>query len=128
VSFLPNAIAGAATGFLAGGPAGAVAGGVQGALTSSSPSGGNNLSPNNPAGLLAGQQGADASYEQISYGMTLESMRHNLQMQAQSQQYNELTDEQSEQLREVNQMREVAMKQREADNKVVKDFVGQIKE
>ena len=37
-------------------------------------------------------------------------------------------DEKSEQLREMNVMREVAMKQREADNSILKEFIRTIKD
>lgn len=50
-------------------------------------------------------------------------MAHQLQMQSQSQQFNDVQDEKSEQMRETNTLRTVAMKQREADDKIVKEFI-----
>ena len=53
---------------------------------------------------------------------TLE-LGHQAEMQAQSQQFNDVQDEKSEQMREMNTLRDVAMKQREADDKIVKEFI-----
>ncbi len=44
-------------------------------------------------------------------------------MQVQSQQFNDVEDEKSEQMREMNTLRTVAMKQREADDKIVQEFI-----
>jgi hypothetical protein len=44
-------------------------------------------------------------------------------MQIQSQQFNDVQDEKSEQMREMNTLRQVAMKQREADGAIVKEFI-----
>ena len=67
-----------------------------------------------------------AEYDQ--FALNLENMRHNSAMQWQSTMFNELEDEKTEQLREMNVMRDVAMKQREADNSILKEFIRTIKD
>ena len=52
-----------------------------------------------------------------------EELQHQTQMQIQSQQFNDVQDEKSEQMREMNTLRTVAMKQREADDKIVQEFI-----
>ena len=49
-----------------------------------------------------------------------------LQLQAQAQQFDEMTSERSELLRETNTLRDVAMQQRKADNQIVKEFIRSI--
>jgi hypothetical protein len=53
----------------------------------------------------------------------MEEMRHQVEMQVQSQEFNDVQDEKSEQMREINTLREVSMKQREADDRIVKEFI-----
>jgi hypothetical protein len=110
-----NTLAGAATGLLTtGNPVGAIAGGVQGALAGGGASGAGNIQPSTDP-TLAGQQVADKAYEGAQLLLNVENMRHNLSMEMQSTMFNEVEDEKSEQLREMNTLRDVAMKQREAD-------------
>ena len=49
-----------------------------------------------------------------------------LQLQAQSQQFDEMTSERSELLRQQNTLRDVAMQQRKADNEITKEFIRSI--
>ena len=124
---LLNGIAGAATGFLTtGNPVGALAGGVEAGMQGG-PAGAGNLGPNNDPTLPL-QQYADQMAEYDQFALNLENMRHNSAMQWQSTMFNELEDEKTEQLREMNVMRDVAMKQREADNSVLKEFIRTIKD
>ncbi len=117
-----SGLLGAGLGLLTGGPAGAIAGGITGFEGSGSPSGLPNISSSTDP-LLPAQQGLDYWYEASSFGMEAEEMRHQLAMQQQSQAFNDVEDEQAEQMRELNTLRDVAMKQREADDKIVKEFI-----
>jgi len=125
---LLNGGLGALTGFLTtGNPIGAVAGGVEGALSGGGPSGAGNLGPTTDPTLPA-QQALDQWAEWDQFALNLENTRHNSAMQWQSTMFNELQDEKTEQMREMNVMREVAMKQREADNSILKEFIRTIKD
>ena len=125
-NFLGNiigGITGAATGLFTAGPVGAVAGGVNGLINGSSgPSGlGNIQSSTDPT--LPLQQGIDQAYEYENLALQTEELRHQTDMQIQSQQFNDVQDEKAEQMREMNSLRDVAMKQHEADDKIVKEFI-----
>jgi hypothetical protein len=116
-------VTGAATGLLTGGPVGAVAGGVNGLVNGgNNPSGLPNISSSTDP-TLALTQGADQAYEYETLLLNMEEMRHQVEMQVQSQDFNDVQDEKSEQMREMNTLREVSMKQREADDKIVKEFI-----
>jgi hypothetical protein len=113
----------AATGLLAGGPIGALAGGIDGLVNGgTSPSGLGNIAPGADP-TLALSQGMDQAYEYENLLLNAEQLRHQSEMQIQSQQFNEVQDEKSEQMREMNTLRDVAMKQRESDDKIVKEFI-----
>jgi len=123
-SVLGNAAAGAGIGLITGGPAGAVAGGMTsgiGAMTGAGPSGLGNIAPGKDLTLPIAQ-GMNQAYEGLNLGLQAEQLRHQFVMQEQSQQFNEVQDEKSEQMREMNTLRTVAMKQRESDDKIVKDL------
>jgi hypothetical protein len=125
-NFLGNilgGISGAATGLLAGGPVGAAAGGLNGLVNGGNgPSGlGNIQSCTDPT--LALQQGIDQAYEYENLALQAEELRHQTDMQIQSQQFNDVQDEKAEQMREMNSLRDVAMKQHEADDRIVKEFI-----
>ena len=51
-----------------------------------------------------------------------------LRIQAAAAAFNEVEDEKTEQMREMNVLRDVAMKQREADIAIVKEFIRTIKD
>lgn len=116
-------LAGAATGFLEGGPVGAVASGVDGLVNGGNDPGGlpNISSSTDPTLPLT--QAMDQAYEMQNLLLQGEEMRHQVAMQEQSQQFNDVEDEKTEQMREMNTLREVAMKQREADDKILKEFI-----
>lgn len=114
---------GAATGFLEGGPAGAAAGGIGGlVMGAGGPSGAGNIQGGTDWTVPAAQ-GMDKAYEAANLGLQAEELRHQYQMQVQSQQFNDVEDEKSEEMREMNTLRTVAMKQRESDDKIVKEFI-----
>jgi len=125
-NFLSNivgGIGGALTGLLSGGPAGAVTGGINGLVNGGNgPSGFGNISPETDP-TLAAQQIIDKGYEATNFALQAEELHHQVEMQMQSQQFNDVQDEKAEQMREVNTLRIVAMKQREADDKIVKEFI-----
>jgi len=125
---LLNGGLGAITGLLTtGNPIGAIAGGVEGALQGGGPSGLGNLGPQTDPTLPA-QQALDQWTEWDQFALNLENVRHNSAMQWQSTMFNELQDEKTEQMREMNVLRDVAMKQREADIGIVKEFIRTIKD
>ncbi len=122
-----GALGGAATGFLTAGPVGAVLGGLEGGMSGGGPSGAGNIQPSTDP-TLAEQQLLDRGYEQQQVFLNAENMRHNLAMEWQSTMFNETEDEKSEQLRQMNTLRDVAMKQREADIGILKEFIKTVKE
>ena len=123
LSSIVNGALGAATGFMTAGPVGAAAGGLSGIVNGSGgPSGtGNIASGTDPT--LGWQQGIDRAYEYENMALQTQELQHQTQMQIQSQQFNDVQDEKSEQMREMNTLRDVAMKQRESDDKIVKEFI-----
>ena len=117
---LLSAVAGAAQGAVMGGNpltigADALAGGFggNGATTAGGFSNGAQNLIN--GGYLAGTEALNA-----------QSMMFQLQLQAQSQQFDQTASERSELLREANTLRDVAMQQRKADNAIVKEFIRSI--
>lgn len=88
----------------------------------------------NTAGNLAGTVGngalgaLDAQDEAFQIAMYGEQMRHQETMQVQSQAFDEMIDEKSEQMREVNTLRDVQMAQRKADDATTKKFIQAISE
>lgn len=119
---LLSVLGGAAQGFaLSGGnPIGAIAGGVAGAAgvgTGATGIGnlGNGLQGVAGAGMLAGYQ-----------ALGLQNQAFELSLDSQAQQFNQMTEEKSELMREQNQLRDVAMAQRKADDTVTKEFIKMI--
>ena len=125
-NFLGNIVgglAGAATGFLTAGPVGAAAGAINGAVNGGGgPSGAGNISSSTDP-ILGFQQGIDKAYEAESEALQTEELQHQTAMQIQSQQFNDVEDEKTEEMREMNTLRDVAMKQRSADDKILKEFI-----
>lgn len=86
------------------------------------------------AGNLAGNAGnaamgaLDAQDEAFQIAMYGEQVRHQEQLQSQSEAFDEMMDEKSEQMREVNTLRDVQMAQRKADNQITKKFIESITE
>jgi hypothetical protein len=115
---------------------GALSGAAQGAIFGANP-------VSIGAGALTGAVGGSAastvggatnSYQNLINGGYLgatealegQQMMFQLQLQAQSQQFDEMTSERSELLRQQNSLRDVAMEQRKADNGIVKEFIRSI--
>src|SRR5579884_817206 len=120
-----SALLGGITGFLEtgnpiAGAAKGIAGGVAGGGTT--------------AGNLAGAAGnaamgaLDAQDEAFQISMYGEQIRHQEQIQMQSEAFDEMMDEKSEQMREVNTLRDVQMAQRKADDAITKKFIQSISE
>jgi len=95
------------------------------------------LSGNNggsTAGNLTGNAGnaligaLDQQDEMFQVGQYAEQIRHQEQMQLQSEAFDEMMDEKSEQMREVNTLRDVQMQQRKADDSITKKFIESITE
>ena len=109
------AMTGNPIGAVAGGAAGGFAGGTGGGLISGLGSADNGLTSMTAAGFLQGTQALDS-----------QNMMFQLAMQSQSQQFDEMTTEKSELMREQNELRNVAMEQRKADNEITKAFIKTI--
>ena len=124
LSSVASGLAGGVLGLATGGVAGAAVGAVNGfATAAANPAGGvNNISTATDP-TVAAQQLLDQQYENTNFQLQAEELRHQTEMQIQSQQFNDVQDEKSEQMREMNTLRSVAMKQREADDKIVKEFI-----
>ena len=120
---LLSAIGGAAQGFLlsGGNPLGAIAGGIGGAF-------GGSGNPITATGNF-GNMGLDATQTLTLngiQGMNDQNAMFELAMQSQAQQFNQMTEEKSELLREQNELRTVAMTQRKADDAITKEFIKMI--
>jgi hypothetical protein len=109
------AMTGNPVGAIAGGAAGGFAGGAGGGLVSGLGTVDNGLTSLTAAGFLQGTQALNS-----------QNMMFQLEMQAQSQQFDEMTSEKSELMREQNELRNVAMEQRKADNEITKTFIKTI--
>lgn len=72
--------------------------------------------------------GLNNSDELFQLGMYAQQIQHQEQMQVQSQAFDEMMDEKSEQMREVNTLRDVQMAQRKADDSITKKFIESITE
>ena len=121
---LGNALAGAVTGFMeTGNPWVGAAMGAAGAF------GGSTNLGNVAGGLGNGAMGLlNAQSEGFQVAMYGEQLRHQEHMQFNSQAFNEMIDEKSENMREANTLRDVQMSQFRADNQIVKKFVQMIGE
>lgn len=76
-----------------------------------------------------GAMGAlNATDEAFQTGMYAEQMRHQEQMALQATAFDEMMDERSESMRQVNTLRDVEMAQRKADNQITKKFIESITE
>ena len=82
-----------------------------------------NLSGTLGNSAIGGLDAQDEAFQVLMYG---EQMRHQETMQVQSQAFDEMMDEKSEQMREVNTLRDVQMAQRKADNDITKKFIESI--
>jgi hypothetical protein len=115
---------------------GAVAGAAQGAAMGGNPltigagalTGGFGASGASTAGGLSNgaQNLVNGGYLTATEALNAQQMVFQLQLQGQAQQFDEMTSERSELLRETNTLRDVAMQQRKADNQIVKEFIRSI--
>jgi hypothetical protein len=115
---------------------GAVAGAAQGAAMGGNPltigagalTGGFGASGASTAGGLSNgaQNLLNGGYLSATEALNAQQMVFQLQLQGQAQQFDEMTSERSELLRETNTLRDVAMQQRKADNQIVKEFIRSI--
>jgi hypothetical protein len=85
--------------------------------------GGGNVTGEIGNSALAGLDAQDEAFQISMYG---EQIHHQERMQAQSQAFDEMMDEKSEQMREVNTLRDVQMQQRKADSQITKKFIESI--
>jgi uncharacterized membrane protein YhiD involved in acid resistance len=102
----PYVAAGVGLASALGGGSGSVAGGVGNAAI----------------GALNGQNEA---FQTMMYA---EQIRHQEQMQVQSEAFDEMMDQKSETMRQLNTLRDVEMAQRKADNSITKKFIESINE
>ena len=99
--------------------AGALAGGLSG--------GGN-------AGTTVGNLGngtigaLNAANEADTTALYAENLRHQSTMQWEATWFNEMMDEKSERMRQMNELRDLTMEQRKADNQITKKFIQSITE
>ncbi len=98
---------------------GALAGGVMGGTTAG------NLTGALGNGGLGAINAGDEAFQLYMY---TEQIQHQEQMQVQSEAFDEMMDEKSEQMREVNTLRDVQMAQRKADDAITKKFIESITE
>jgi hypothetical protein len=122
---LGSVLTGAVQGFLmTGNPIGAGVGAVAGALGGPNAVGGTNsaLSGAGNIALSAGQAGYLAANEQLQ----LQQLAFQYAEQQQADSFDNVTSEKSEIMRESNELRNVAMEQRKADNEITKEFIKSI--
>lgn len=119
---LGSILAGAAQGFLAtGNPIGAGIGAVAGAVGGSGGAG-NALSGVGNAAMSAGQ----SQYLAETEALQQQQLNFQFAVQAQADTFDNVTSEKSEIMRESNELRNVAMEQRKADNEITKEFIKSI--
>lgn len=119
-----NAAVSGVEGFLqsGGNPGAAIAMGVAGGL---SPGGAATMTGTVGNGALGAMNAQQEAFQVAMYG---EQIRHQEQMQLQSQSFDEMMDQKAESMREVNSVRDVQMAQRKADNAITKKFIESITE
>jgi len=92
------------------------------------------LSSGANAGTTAGSLGntaigaLNAANEADTTAMYAENLRHQSKMQWEATWFNEMMDEKSERMRQMNELRDVQMEQRKADNQITKKFIQSITE
>lgn len=118
---LGNAFLGAAIGYVTGGPGGALAGGLQGAMGAN----GNTEVGKGANGVIGAM---NAASEVDNAALMGENLRHQSAMQWQSTWFNEMMDEKSEKMRQMNELRDLDMEQRKADNQITKKFIASVNE
>ncbi len=119
---LGSILAGATTGFLtSGSPIGALIGGVAGAAGGMGGTG-NALSAAGNDALATGENAYLAANEKLQ----LQQLAFQYSEQQQADSFDNVTSEKSEIMRESNELRNVAMEQRKADNEITKEFIKSI--
>jgi hypothetical protein len=73
-------------------------------------------------------QGLNTADETFQMGLYAEQMQHQEQMSVQSTMFDEAMDERSENMRQINTLRDVEMTQRKEDNSITKKFIQSISE
>jgi len=76
----------------------------------------------------AAMQGLNGADEAFQTGLYAEQMQHQEQMSVQSTMFDEAMDERSENMRQINTLRDVEMTQRKEDNSITKKFIQSISE
>lgn len=119
---LGSILGGAAQGFLmTGNPIGAAIGAAGGAI------GGGGTATGLAGGLSnTAMQTGDAAYLAATTQEQLQQLGFQYQQQVQADQFDNVTSEKSELLRESNELRNVSMEQRKADNEITKEFIKSI--
>ena len=127
MNLINGLLAGAQGYLMSGSPTTALEMGAMGAVGSFA---GGGLTGGNVTGELgnASLGALDAQDEAFQLSMYGEQIRHQEKMQMQSQAFDEMMDEKSEQMREINTLRDVQMAQRKADNAITKKFIQSIAE
>ena len=116
---LVSGVTGAAEGALTGG-GGAVLGGISGLLGG----GASSLAGNISNGEL---QGAMAASEQDQVNNEMDQMAFDSQMQWQNTWFSQMLEQKSQSMQQVNELRDVAMQQRKADDSITKEYIQAIK-
>ena len=70
----------------------------------------------------------NAANEADTVAMYAENLRHQSTLQWEATWFNEMMDEKSERMRQMNEMRDLSMEQRKADNQITKKFIQSITE
>lgn len=111
-----------------GGPVGAVAGTLLGGATGGSASALTGAVPSLLGGLNnAALSGAESVSNAEQTENLIDNMEFNTQMMWQQTAFNQMTQAQSQQMQEVDSLRDVAMQQRKADDSITKEFISSIK-
>jgi hypothetical protein len=114
-----SALGGAAEGALLGGGGGAIAGGISGLL-----GGGGSMTGSIGNGELGA---AMAASEQDQVNNEIDQMGFDSQMQWQNTVFNQMLEQKSQSMQQVNELRDVAMQQRKADDSITKEYIQAIK-
>ena len=73
-------------------------------------------------------QSINQTDQNFQLGLYAEQVQHQEQMAIQSTMFDNMMDERSENMREVNTLRDVSMQERKADNNITKKFIQSITE
>ena len=118
-STIENGLAGAVGGLLTGGPAGAAIGGISGALTGSGVTG--TVAAANASGQMTTSQ-----YTAAEQALQNQQLASGYQLDYSAAMFDEATAERAETQRETNQLRNVALEETKANNKITDEYVKMI--